>query len=404
MNQINMNEKCHQWLKTLCLDIKERTTGSQGNRDATRFFREQLGTLGWETESQEFEAVDWIDGGATLNAGNKSFNVLVSPWSNGCSVKALMKSASSVSDLEEGGFRDKVILLHGEIAGEQLMPKNFVFYNPDSHQKIISLLENSGANALICATGRNAALTGGVYPFPLIEDGDFNIPSVYMTEEEGKELSAFAGKEVILNSRSEKIPGKGYNVTGRKGQAENDRVVITAHIDSKKGSPGAIDNATGVVVLLLLAGLMKDYSGEKQIEVVALNGEDYYSVPGQMAWIMANQDKFENILFNVNIDGAGYKDGKSEFSYYNLPGQLHDIANLVVERYPGISKGKPWPQGDHSIFLQYGRPAIAVTSGWFIENINIQDITHTPKDDIGIVDCGRLTEIAVALSNLITKI
>ncbi len=183
MNINNLNEKCRQWLKTLCVDIKERTTGSQGNRDATLHFREQLETLGWETESQEFEAVDWIDGGATLNAGNKDFNVLVSPWSNGCSVKAVMKSASSISELEEGDFRDKVILLHGDIAGEQLMPKNFVFYNPESHQRIISLLENSGAKALICATGRNAALAGGVYPFPLIEDGDFNLPSVYMTEE-----------------------------------------------------------------------------------------------------------------------------------------------------------------------------------------------------------------------------
>ncbi len=402
MKNSNLNGKCREWLKTLCVDIIERITGSQGNRDATRFFREQLEALGWATESQGFEAVDWIDGGATLHAGNKDFNVLVSPWSKGCSVKAVMKSASSISELEKGGFRDKVILLHGEIAGEQLMPKNFVFYNPESHRKIISLLENSGAKALICATGRNASLAGGVYPFPLIEDGDFNVPSVYMTEEEGKRLREFTGKEVILVSRSERIPGKGYNVTGRKGNPGTDRIVISAHIDSKKGSPGAIDNATGVVVLLLMAWLLKDYSGNRQIEIVAFNGEDYYSVPGQMAWIKANQGKFENILFNINIDGAGYKEGKSAFSYYNLPDPVQNIADRIIDKYPGITKGKPWPQGDHSIFLQYGRPAIAVSSEWFIENMNIQDITHTPKDNTGIVDCNKLVELAVALSDLIT--
>ncbi len=402
-NKSNLNEKCHQWLKALCVDLTDRTTGSQGNRNATSFFREQLEVLGWDTESQGFEAVDWINGGATLHVGNKEFKVLVSPWSNGCSVKAVLKSASSISELEAGGFRDKVILLHGEIAGEQLMPKNFVFYNPESHRKIISLLEDSGAKALICATGRNAALAGGVYPFPLIEDGDFNVPSVYMTEEEGKRLREFAGKEVILVSRSEKFPGKGYNVTGRKGKPETDRIVITAHIDSKKGSPGAIDNATGVVALLLLADLQKDYSDNRQIEIVAFNGEDYYSVPGQIAWIKANQGKFENILFNINIDGAGYKEGKTEFSYYDLPAQVRNIASRVVENHPDITEGKPWPQGDHSIFLQYGRPAIAVSSEWFIENINSQDITHTPKDNIGIVDCNKLVELAVALSEIIRK-
>ena len=404
VNNSDLNEKCRDWLKTLCVDIKERTTGSQGNRDATRLFRAQLEALGWETESQVFEAVDWIDGGATLHAGNKEFDVMVGPWSKGCSVKAVMESVSSISELEEGDFSDKVILLHGEIAGEQLMPKNFIFYNPESHQRIISLLENSGAKAIICATGKNAALAGGVYPFPLIEDGDFNVPSVYMTEDEGMKLASFAGKEVIINSKSERIPGKGYNVTGRKGKPGNDRIVITAHIDSKKGSPGAIDNATGVVVLMLLAGLLKDYRGEKLIEIVAFNGEDYYSIPGQMAWIKANQGKFENILFNINIDGAGYKDGKSAFSYYDLPDQLRDIADRVVDKYPGITKGKPWPQGDHSIFLQYGRPAIAVSSEWFIENIDSQDITHTPKDNIGIVDCIKLVELAAALSELITKV
>jgi aminopeptidase YwaD len=148
---------------------------------------------------------------------------------------------------------------------------------------------------------------------------------------------------------------------------------------------------------------MKNYSGEKPVELVAFNGEDYYSVPGQMAWIKANQGKFENILFNVNIDGPGYKDGKSEFSYYDLPDQLRDIADRVVEKHPGISKGIPWPQGDHSIFLQYGRPAIAISSQWLIENANSQDITHTPKDNIGIVDHNRLVEIAAAINDLVTS-
>jgi aminopeptidase YwaD len=404
MNSLDLNETCHAWLHKLCVDINERATGSQGNRDATRFFKEQLEAMGWETESQGFDAVDWIDGGATLHVGNHRFKVFVSPWSMGCSVRAVLGSASSVSELEMGDFRDKIIFLHGEIASEQLMPKNFVFYNPESHQKIISLLENSGAKAIICATGRNVALAGGVYPFPLIEDGDFNVPSVYMTEEEGRRLSFFIGKEVTLHSESERIPGKGYNVIGRKGQSVKERIVITAHIDAKKGTPGAIDNATGVTVLLLLAHLLKDYSGEKLIEIVAFNGEDHFSAAGQMAWIMANQGKFDNILFNINIDGAGYKEGKSAFSFYDIPERLIGIADRVIEKHPGIAEGPTLPQGDHSIFLQYGRPAIAVSSGWFIENINSQEITHTPKDNIGIVDCTKLVEIAAVLNDLIVNV
>ena len=53
-----------------------------------------------------------------------------------------------------------------------------------------------------------------------------------------------------------------------------------------------------------------------------------------------------------------------------------------------------------SVFIQYGRPAIAVSSRWFIENIDSQEITHTPKDNIKIVDCPKLVEIAYAFNEL----
>ncbi len=404
MQTENLNVKCQSWLKTLCVDISERCVGSEGNRKATEFFKDQLTSLGWETESQEFDAVDWNDGGATLLAGKKEFNVLVSPYSLGCSVNAILEGASNINELENGNFRDKIILLHDEIAKEQLMPKNFVFYNPESHQKIINLLESSGARAIICATGRNAALAGGVYPFPLIEDGDFDIPSVYMTEDEGKRLAEYIGSEVALNSVSKRIPGNGYNVIGKKGEEGQDRIVITAHIDAKKGTPGAIDNATGVIVLLILADLLGDYSGNKLIELVAFNGEDYFSVPGQMTYIMANQGKFDNILFNINIDGAGYFLGGTAFSYYDLPNEIKMKAAEVISNNSGIVEGVQWPQGDHSIFIQYGRPALAVSSQWFIDNIDSQNITHTPKDNIEIVDCTKLLELAAALNDLIRRL
>jgi aminopeptidase YwaD len=401
MNQEHLYHKSVSYLQVLCVDIAERCVGSEGNRQATRFFERELVSLGWKTETPEFSAMDWNDCGATLKVGGQAFNVFVSPYSLGCAVESELVSATTISELEKSDCRGKILFLHGEIAQEQLMPKNFVFYNPEEHQRIIALLEAGGAKAIICATGRNAALAGGVYPFPLIEDGDFDIPSVYMTEEEGKRLAPFIGKQVTLHSNSERISGKGCNVIGRKGGQCPEKIVITAHIDAKKGTPGAIDNATGVIVLLLLAEMLQDYSGSKQIEIVALNGEDYFAVPGQMSYIRANQDNFGNVLVNINIDGAGYTDGKSAFSFFNLPETMLEKANEVLRKYPGIVEGIQWPQGDHSIFVQYGRPAIAASSKWFTENINGQDITHTLKDDVGIVDCRKVVELAEAIESFV---
>jgi aminopeptidase YwaD len=397
-------EKSKAYLQMLCNRITGRSIGSEGNRAATAFFNDIISSLGWQTEIQEFDATDWIDGGANLHCSNDSFQVFVSPYSLGCTVEGQLLDVANVEELEIASITGRILLLHGEIAKEQLMPKNFVFYNPEEHQRIISLLEKGEPNAIICATGRNASLAGGVYPFPLIEDGDFDIPSVYMTEEEGSRLAPNAGRTITLNSKSTRVPGKGCNVIARKGNQSDRRIVITAHIDAKKGTPGAIDNASGVVVLLLLAELLHSYDGKRRIEIVALNGEDYYAVPGQMLYLAQNQSRFHDILLNINIDGAGYKEGNSAFSFYGLPEEMEGMVRNIISHYDGIVVGSPWVQGDHSIFIQNGCPAMAVSSQWFTDLIDSQEITHTPKDNLEIVDPGKLVEIAQGLNMFIRRI
>jgi len=390
-----------QYLNQLCSVISGRSVGSEGNRQSTEYFESILSSFGWRTERQEFDAIDWQQNGATLKAGNLDFKAFVSPYSSGFSGSGELAIVSNIAELKNGRFQDKILLLHSDIAKEQLMPKNFVFYNPEEHKRIIAALEQSKAAAIICATGRNPSLAGGVYPFPLIEDGDFDIPSVYMTEEEGKRLLSCVGGRVILHSASTRIPGKGCNIIGRIGKEGSNRVVITAHIDAKKGTPGAIDNGTGVAVLLILAELLTDYSGNRLIEIVALNGEDYYAVSGQMKYITENRDGFKDVLLNINIDGAGYKNSKSAFSFFDLSLTIHQTISALIGENTNIVEGVPWLQGDHSIFLQYGRPAIAVSSEWFINNIDSQTITHTEKDNLNIVDYEKVVEIAVVLDKFV---
>lgn len=398
------SETAASYLNKLCCEIPERPVGSSGNREATEFFSREISSFGWAVETQRFDAIDWTENGVRVTDGDESFTAFASPYSLGCRVEAELTAVSTLRELEEKDTRGRILLLHGEIAKEQLMPKNFVFYNPDEHKRIVSLLENSGAEAIITATGRNSSLAGGAYPFPMIEDGDFDIPSVYMTDVEGERLLGFEGKKISFISDARRIESYGYNVIGRKGSGQAGKVVVTAHIDAKKGTPGAIDNATGVIVLLLLARMLKDYEGEKQIELVAFNGEDYYAVSGQMEYIRKYQHDFGNIMLNINIDGAGYFEGESACSFYNLPAELKEKAESILSKYTGhICEGPQWPQGDHSIFVQFGCAAMAFTSKWFTDNMETQDVTHTKKDNPSIVDVNKLQPIAQAIQELLLK-
>ncbi|MDD2214978.1 MAG: DUF4910 domain-containing protein [Bacteroidales bacterium] len=360
---------------------------------------------GWKSENTSLSVIDWQTKGAELICNNQHFEVFSSHYSIGCHAEGSLIPVNTVSLLEKTDIRDSIVLLYGEIASQQIAPKNFPFWNPEEHQHLISLLEQGHPKALICATERNAATAGGVYPFPLFEYGNFDIPSVYMKDTEGERLLQHAGESVTLISMAERIPETAYNVIGRlPGDDTTKRVVITAHVDTKPGIPGAIDNATGVTVLLLLAELLKDKHLKYPIELVFFNGEDYYGASGQVEYINQNSGHFDDILLNINIDGAGHKEGLSCFSSMELPEDLAAIVNKVVSDTAELVEGVPWYQGDHSVFLQQGCPAIAVSSQWLIENMECQELTHTPDDNLEIVNYERVAECATAIAEIIRNI
>ncbi|MBN2281680.1 MAG: M28 family peptidase [Candidatus Marinimicrobia bacterium] len=398
---MNLSEKSRNHVRKLCVEISDRSVGSKGNRLATQYVDREFKKLGLTTSQPEFDVMDWQKEGADLICGNQKFEVFVGPYSRGCDVCGPLYCASTLEELEKTDATGGILFVYGDIAKEQLMPKNFVFYNPEEHQHLVYLLEHSQASAIISATGRNGLLTGGEYPFPLIEDGDFDIPNVFMTEEEGRALLKYLGMEVRLISRSRRIPSKACNNIAKIGTGEASKIVITAHIDAKKGSPGAIDNATGVTVLLLLAELLQDYAGKYPIELVAFNGEDYYAASGQMNYIASRQGNFKDVLVNINIDGAGYYEGVSVFSLFGLTEDQQQLVHKIFAENADIEAGIPWVQGDHSIFVQFGRPAIAVTSKWMLENLETQSVTHTAKDNISIVNPDQLVSIALAIEKFV---
>jgi len=399
MTSQDLLERAQFYLNKLCLDIPDRRVGSFGNQMATEFFAEYIASFGFRTECPEFSCIDWDHGAVRMEVDGRSFEVLISPYSLACDVSAPLISVSSIQEIERIDSSDKILLLHGDIAKEQLMPKKFPFYNPETHQQIYHQLESKQPLAILAATSRNPELAGGVYPFPLIEDGDFDIPSAYMTAEEGKRLFDHVGKVASLFIDAQRHPATGCNVLGWKGGDAGQRIVVCAHIDAKEGTSGALDNATGVVVLLILAELMKEYQGNLELEIVAINGEDYYAASGEIQYVERMEGRWDEILLAINMDCAGFYKGRTEYSLYGCPEKMSKAIRDVFDSQAEFVEGAPWYQSDHSIFIQNERPAIAITSDNFMELST--DITHTPKDHPDLVDARKLVQIAEAVKSVI---
>lgn len=385
-------------LEHLCATTPTRAVGTEGNRQASAYIADQFRAAGWQVETPTFQCMDWSESGVDLRAGATTFNAHASPYTLGVlAANAILVVANNIDELEAADLRGKIVLLRGELGKEQLAPKNFPWWNPEEHQRIIAALERGQPAAVVAATTRNPGTAGALYPFPLIEDGDFDIPSCYITEEDGLKLAVYAGREVDLEIRATRALAEGSNVVARRGSGEQ-RMVVTAHLDAKRGTPGAVDNAAGTVVLLLLAQLLADYEAAPAIELVAFNGEDYYAAPGERLYLQENED-LSKINFVVNIDGAGYREGATHFSLYECGEELAQRAREVLSR-GGLEEGPQWYQGDHTMFVMAGRPAIAITSAE--AGVLASAFIHTPADAPEIVDPAKLAQTANALAGLLS--
>ena len=148
------------------LRFPSRRTGSAGNRMATDFFAAAVKQFRYDVECPEFACIDWTHGDANLSVEGEPYAAHISPYALGCVVDAELAVVTSVDELEAADVRGKALLLMGEIVSEQLMPKNFIFYNPDSHQRIIQPAGREAAGRRLSAPRRaNPEMAGGSIPF-----------------------------------------------------------------------------------------------------------------------------------------------------------------------------------------------------------------------------------------------
>lgn len=402
MEAKNWEITARQHLEYLCNFLDSRRIGSPGNQLATAYAAEILDKAGFQVETPVFACMDWLGESASLSISGENFSVQPSPYSLGCRTEARLQVLNSIETLENSQITGKIVLLAGDLAKEQIMPKNFEFYNPEEHQRIIQLLELKKPAAIITAASLNPELAGALYPYPMFEDGDFDIPSVFTTVEEGEHIVRFDGKIAWLESLCRRIPSIGCNVIAYTPAKTGRRIVLSAHIDAKLSTPGALDNASGVVTLLLLARMLADYQGEIGVEILLFNGEDYYSSPGEMQYLRQHKTSFDQILMNINLDLVGAVVGKTAYSFYDLPADLNQSVEQVFETQDHLVKGNPWYQGDHMVFVMNQVPALALVSERMEELL--QDVVHTAGDSLDKIDPKKLVQIASSLKLLLRKL
>lgn len=385
----------------LCSVQPDRRPGSTGNHEATAYVEGVFTAFGWTVLLQDFECLDWDSEGGVIEFGGRAIELTPSPYCRGVAGAGPLRIVDTIGDLDRPDLAGTIVVLTGDVAGAPLTPKGYPFYASERDADIIERLEQAGPLAVIGVTGKHPALCGALDPFPLIEDGEFTVATANLRADDAAPLLAADGATASIRIDATRVPARARNVVATRGHRTR-RVTIIAHVDTKPGTPGAVDNAAGVAVLLLLAELLGPSRHPELavgVELLAVNGEDHYAAPGELAWL-ASQDDLADVVLAVNIDGAGFKGGGTHFSTYNLGHALTQHIAGVLEGSSGIREGPEWYQSDHAILAMRGRPALAFTSA-DLDRL-LAEVYHSPADTPDVVASDRVVEIAEALETLVT--
>jgi aminopeptidase YwaD len=372
-----------------------RPVGSAANHAAEAYIAGVLRDKGYEVERQVFNCIDWRLDEVGLWIDGRSQPAIANPYSLPCDVTAPVVTAGSLAELEAAELGGRIAVLHGGLTHTPLFPRNFPFFTVAEHQHIADLLEQKGPQAVITVSPM-----AGI-PAPIIEDGDFALPSLTVPAGVGSLLLAAEGSVTAL-VRSAARPGAAANVIGRRAAPDRAKIVLCAHFDTKPGTPGALDNAAGVATVLALAERLSATRPDTNLEIVAFNGEDHYAAPGEVAYINGCGSEFGRISLVVNIDGVGFKGQPSTVAFFNCPEDWAGQTRAEMAQWPQIDESVPWPEGDHSIFAMQNVPCVALTSGGI--HTLIDEILHTPNDTLDRVAPEQIATVVEFLASLLTRL
>lgn len=382
------------YLTEICEVIKSRPTGSSNNQKAVEYIEKILTQNGLTVTRQQLSCMDWQNNGAFLSILGEACPIEASNYSAPCDLTAPYLCVGTLEQLRMCSAKGKILVIYDELCQEPLAPKNYPWYNPENHQEIIKAIEAQEPLALITVSFHPTR------PISIIEDGDFHIPCGVVSGEQLPFLLNHTNSTLSLRLNTKRIPATAHNLIAHYGPSTSKKIAFSAHLDTKPTTAGALDDGTGIATLLALSAVIPTLNCPYQIELVFFNGEDYYDSTGEATYVNTYLSSPNDYLFAVNIDGVGLKDSKNSYSFYSCQESFIASVKQMASSFSTIEEIEPWPEGDHSLYEMSQVAAIALTSSQIFSILD--DIIHTEKDTLDLIDFTALEDVTHFCLNLLS--
>lgn len=271
-----------------------RPVGSVSNLNLGNYIKKVLEEAGFVLDIQPFQCPAWVGEVLDLSINGESFEGIINPFSPPCDVKGSVIALQTIKQLKMADLAKKIVLLSGELTSEVLSAKN-PFYYPDSVAEIKDLLVRKEPLCVITVPNSRYNLT------PMVEDWEFPIPSISVSASTAIKLMSRTSEEAKITFYSSVTHSHAENIVAHRWKlGTNKKVVICAHFDTKYYTPGAMDNASGIISLLSLAELFRGQEHPFDLELIAFNGEEYTGL-GEINYIERYQKTFNDIILVIDL-------------------------------------------------------------------------------------------------------
>jgi len=376
-------ERAVKHIAYLSETIGPRPAGLEGERQGAAYIASVLENLEYEVEQQPFPAPDQYVG---------------------------------TVDLPSGARWQMTVAKNGLITGEEFVAGELIrvssgmsrsHFPPETAGAIV-LMESESVQWRYQTQVSNAVAEGaiGVILFnPILKPGEYggvwpvnvkatDIPVLGATWNQGAWLEdMLAQGAVSLRVQSEHHEDlESVNVIGIKpaknGDLAADAILVTAHLDSVVGAPGANDNASGVGLALELARVLRDYNTDKELRFVLFGCEEPGLIGSRYYVKHLQPAELDRIVGVFNSDMVATSDQASDqffaMTVDGLRNWVTDAAEAAGSRL-GNSSLLPAQLGrsDHVPFHNAGIPAALFTRGRGAR-FDAEDVYHTFQDEVAV--------------------
>jgi len=207
-----------------------------------------------------------------------------------------------------------------------------------------------------------------------------------------------------------RLPGgrRSQNVIARQPGFSSARIVLGAHYDSARGSPGANDNGSGVGVLLELARVLKGRRTQATIEFVFFGAEEVvgnnpnvHHVGSHTFVARMSRARRANVAGMISVDMVGYGSRFCRRTMGSGPQSLSRMIYLYGRRrgtqlaYLKDRGSTGW--SDHAPFEFAGIPAVWLE--W-----RTDPTWHSPSDTPAHVRSRRIGQTGALLHGFLTRL